>query len=49
MKTENILFLIILIACILEIAINENYYFSGGIAMLIIFWFAKQGIDKIGN
>lgn len=45
MKTPNIILLIVLVLSLLEIGLNDAYYFAGGSAMIIIFYFAKQLID----
>ncbi len=45
MKTIDIILVLILIFAILEIIFNENYYFSGGQAMLVIGWYGKKLVD----
>ncbi len=45
MKTANIILLIVLVLSLLEIGLNDAYYFAGGIAIVITFYFLKKGID----
>ena len=45
MKAYNLVILVIMILSVIEVAINEGYYFGGSIALLCAFWFGKQLVD----
>ena len=49
MKAYNLVILVILILSVIEVAINEGYYFGGSIAMLCLFWFGKILVDLVAH
>ena len=45
MKSYNLVLLVILILSVIEVYVNDGYYFGGSIALLTLFWFGKILVD----